>query len=338
MDAVPEIVLQRYIKDKFQQFQSYFQKHYNAKISYVRSNPIKEDKFPDLYFVLEDKREIPVEVEWKTSKFDHAVKNGRPNPEFMDFVAQDGLVFVAIEEKNASLGSIKQVQIDLDKFEKWYISNSKKIVRDAIKPLRDMKKQRRLPKMWYTLLTKKGDALKHFEPALKYETWGIQKNYQVNSETRLEGIQKDDVIVFLVGLHGSFVSKNTGTLVGGRYPLPEWIKKTFNGYFDYICAFRVTSDYFYDERNGAKIWTTNPNSKWKNELFPHRFNFDKNPLLILEHLKISKLSLTTKKELHSIVYSNIGMCEPNTFVDILHNAKQVKITDYGLTLKLIPKL
>ena len=76
----------------------------------INALTIKEDKFPDLYFVLEDKREIPVEVEWKTSKFDHAVKNGRPNPEFMDFVAQDGLVFVAIEEKNASLGSIKQVE------------------------------------------------------------------------------------------------------------------------------------------------------------------------------------------------------------------------------------
>ena len=67
MDAVPEIVLQRYILDKFPQFQSYFQKYYNAKISYVRSNQ-PEDKFPDLYFVLEDKREIPDEVIYRIAE------------------------------------------------------------------------------------------------------------------------------------------------------------------------------------------------------------------------------------------------------------------------------
>jgi len=195
-----------------------------------------------------------------------------------------------------------------------------------------------LPKIWFTLLTKKGGALKHFEPALKHETWGIQKNYKVNSESHLEGIQKDDMIVFLAGLHGSFVSKKTGTKVAGRYPLPEWIKKSFNGYFDYICVFKVTKGYYFDDDPKSKIWQTNPNGKWKNELFPHRFKFDSNPLLIMEKIKVNLLSLTTKKELHSIVYSNIGMCEPHTFVDILHNTAQIKINDYNKVLKLIPKI
>ena len=68
MEWIPEKVLQRYVLENYQQFQEEFQKLFNAKISYVRYNqPI--DRFPDLFFVLEDKREIPVEVEWKTSNF-----------------------------------------------------------------------------------------------------------------------------------------------------------------------------------------------------------------------------------------------------------------------------
>ena len=252
---------------------------------------------------------------------------------------QQGLVIVAIEEKNISLGSIKQLTVSLDKFEKWYVDkkNVGKIVRESLEPLRNMEKKQRSPKLWLTLLTKKGGALGHFEPALEHQTWGIQKNYKVNSETHLEGIQKGDMIAFLAGLHGSFKSKKIGTKVSGRYPLPEWIKKSFNGCFDYICVFKVTRGYFYDNELKSKIWKTSPKGKWKNEFFPHRFEFDRDPLFIMKDLKLSPLALTTKKELHSIVYSNIGMCEPYTLVDILHNAKQVKTNEYEKVLEEIPK-
>lgn len=331
MKLVPEIILQRYVQDKFDQFQKIFEKLFDSRISYVRQN-IPEDKFPDLYFVLEDKREIPVEVEWKTSNFNHA-----NNPEFSSFVKQQGIVIVAIEEKSASLGSIKQLTVSLDKFEKWFESNAKGIVKESLVPLREMQKKQRLPKLWLTLLTKKGGALGHFEPALEHQTWGIQKNYKVNSETHLEGIQEGDMIAFLAGLHGSFKSKKTGTKVSGRYPLPEWIKKSFNGHFEYICVFKVTKGYYFDDDPKSKIWKTNPNGKWKNELFPHRFKFERDPLFIMKELKVNPLALTTKKELHSIVYSNIGMCEPFTLVDILHNAKQVKINEYDKVLQDIPK-
>ena len=327
LKLVPEIILQRYIQDQFDQFQNTFEKLFDSRISYVRRN-VPEDKFPDLYFVLEDKREIPIEVEWKTSNFDHA-----DNPEFTIFVEQNGIVIVAIEEKNSSLGSIKQLTVSLDKFEKWFESHAGEIVRESLVPLREMEKKKRLPKLWITLLTKKGGALQHFKPALEYKTWGLQKNYNVNHETHLEGIQEGDMIAFLAGLHGNFKSKNTGTKVSGRYPLPEWIKKSFNGYFEHICVFKVTRGYFYDDRIESKIWETNPNGKWKDELFPHRFEFERDPLFIMKDLKIRKLSLTTKKELHSIVYSNIGICEPSTLVDILHNGMQVKNNEYEKTLE-----
>ena len=80
MKLVPEVILHRYIQDKFEQFQETFEKLFDSRISYVRRN-VPEDKFPDLYFVLEDKREIPVEVEWKTSNFDHT-----DNLDFSSFV------------------------------------------------------------------------------------------------------------------------------------------------------------------------------------------------------------------------------------------------------------
>ncbi len=57
----------------------------------------------------------------------------------------------------------------------------------------------------------------------------------------------------------------------------------------------------------------------------------------MKDLKINSLALTTKKELHSIVYSNIGMCEFYTLVDILYNAKQVKTKEYDKMLGEIPK-
>ncbi len=331
MKLVPEVILQRYIQDDFEQFQNIFEKLFDSKISHVRRN-IPEDKFPDLYFVLENKREIPVEVEWKTSNFDHA-----DNSEFSSFVEQDGIVIVAIEEKNSSLGSIRQLTVSLDKFEKWFEKNSKAIVEESIKPLRELEKKKRLPKLWVTLLTKKGGALEHFEPALIHQTWGIQKNYKVNSESHISNIQEGDMIAFLAGLHGWFKSKNTGTKVAGRYPLSEWIKKSFNGNLDYVCVFKVTKGYFYDNKIESKIWETNPNSKWKDELFPHRFQFDNDPLFIMKDLKVNSLSLTTKKELHSIVYSNIGKCDPYTLVDILHNAKKIATRDYEKTLEDIPK-
>jgi hypothetical protein len=70
MEWIPEKVLQRYVVENFQKFQDEFQNRFNSKINYARHNkPI--DKYPDIYFVLEDKQEIPIEVEWKTSNFDH---------------------------------------------------------------------------------------------------------------------------------------------------------------------------------------------------------------------------------------------------------------------------
>ena len=88
MEWIPEKVLQRYVKEN----PHLFQDHFDAKISYVRFNQ-PFDRYPDLYFVLEDKREIPVEVEWKTSNFNH-------NPDVL--IEGNGFLFVGKELKDFS--------------------------------------------------------------------------------------------------------------------------------------------------------------------------------------------------------------------------------------------
>ena len=211
--AVPEIVLQKYVTDKFSQFQRKFQELCGSRISMVRPNPAWADKFPDLDFLLENGKTIPVEVEWKTRSFLDHQKNKKG---FASFKKNKGIVFVVVKEKGYDLGSTKQVEIDLDKFVAWFSNPkiAKKIVYDATKEFREMKKGRP-PEVWFTLLTTKGDALKHFAPALNHKTWGIKKKYKVNSESRLENIQSGDTIAFLAGgcFESNFYDSEVATLL-----------------------------------------------------------------------------------------------------------------------------
>ena len=333
MKEIPELTLQKYILNNFNEFNDDIIRLFNSPIISAFPN-YPEDRFPDIFFKLENGKTIPIEVEWKTRKFDHY-----DHDDFPKFKNNDGLVMVAVKEDDVNLG-LEQITVDLDKFEKWYLEYSKQLVKDELKDLRKLlkTKKKRQPRLWVTLLTKKGGALKHFEAALQYETWGIQKNYKVatGKGTRLEEIQKDDLIVFLAGLHGSYKSKKTGKLVFGRYNMTEWGKATFNGKFDYACVFRVSEGYY--ENNEPKIWKTGSKGKWKDELYPHRFKFNKNPLLIMSNLRVKDLSVSTKSELQNVVYTNFRMCDPKILVDIMHNADQVNVKNYYETLNKLPHL
>ena len=85
---VNEIFLQRYIVEKFSQFDDEFKKIYGSEIDTMYPN-MPEDRFPDLFARLKDGRIIPVEVEWKTSKFDH-----QNNPKFKKFMDDSRLIIV----------------------------------------------------------------------------------------------------------------------------------------------------------------------------------------------------------------------------------------------------
>lgn len=302
MEWIPEKVLQRFVKENPQLFQQYFLDRFNSKISYIRYN-IPIDRYPDLFFVLEDKREIPVEVEWKTSNFDH---------ELDVLIEGEGFLFVGKIEPDYDVGAIKQIEIPLTEFEKWFEKHASELVTETTSSLHKIDQERKLPKLWFTYLSFKGDGVLHFESALKHQVWGIQKNYKPTTNNQIKGIREGDLIAFI----------GPGKSFPGRVPLAEWTKKSFKGYFEKIRVFRVTRGY-YTENN--KIWITR--GKWKDELFPHRFDFDRNPLIVMKDIKVNNLGLTSKKEIHNTVYSNIRMCDPHTLVDILHNAKQLTLEE-----------
>ena len=111
------------------------------------------------------------------------------------------------------------------------------------------------------------------------------------------------------------------------------VKKSHSN--DKIYLFRVTSDYYFNE---SKIWETSPKGKWKNELYPHRFHFDNTPLVIMKNIKINQLGLTSKKELHSLVFSNFRNCDSHTLVDIMHKGENLNPEELKLELEHISKI
>jgi len=310
MEWIPERVLQRYVLENKEKFAKYF----DGKITHVDWN---DDRYPDLTFIIDENRKIPVEIEWKTSNFLHH----KHDPDVL--TRNNGLLIVGKIEPEFDVGKIKQIELNLKDFEKWFKKRSDWLVKDTTKELHEIDQQRTIPKLWFTYLSLKGDAVKHFETALKHEVWGIQENYKPTTESQIRGIKKGDLIAFI----------GPGRWEKGRVPLLEWTKKSFKGYFEKIRVYKVTSDYFYEN---SKIWEGK--RKWKDELYPHRFRFNKNPIILVKKCRINKLGLTTKKELHRTVFSNIRMVDPFSLVDILHYSEQMNLSESKEELNYISSL
>jgi len=310
MEWIPERVLQKYVQKNKEKFA----KHFDGTITSVLWN---DDRYPDLTFVIDGDKKIPVEVEWKTSNF---IQHKHPPEVLLD---GNGLLIVGKIEPECDVGKIKQVELNLEDFEKWFQKNSEWLVKETTKDLHEIDKKRTIPKLWFTYLSFKGDGVSHFETALKHQVWGIQENYNPTADSQIKGIKKGDLIAFV----------GPGKNYPGRVPLSDWIKKSFKGYFEKIRVYKVTSDYIYET---TKIWKGK--GKWASELYPHRFRFDKNPLILVKNCKINKLGLTSKKELHSAVYSNIRMVDPYSLVDILHHSEQLSLSDSKNELEYLSKL
>lgn len=100
-------------------------------------------------------------------------------------------------------------------------------------------------------------------------------------------------------------------------PWKIWKKKTFKGFFVKIQVFRIISDYYVDDQK--IIW--NGKGKWKGETFPHRFEFEPNPIIELKNIKINKLALTSKQELHRMVYTNFVKADSFTLLDMIYHSE-----------------
>lgn len=287
-----ERVLQRYVLENYSKFRPF-----DHKIINVRDN---KDRFPDLYCILDNGKEVPAEVEWKSSNF---VQHGHNINELKE---NQGLLFVC--EKDQDLGfEIPQIEINIEDFENWFTKNSLKIIQDTTEPYKKSDKERKIPKLWFSYLSLKAGGVSDFDKALKSHTWGVQKNYSPSVINQISTIQKNDLIAFI----------GAGRGFPGRVDLTKWMKKSFKGSFEKMRVYRVIKGYFYDDKK--IIWTGS--GKWQGEIFPHRFEFDPIPIIDLKNIKISSLAEMSKRELHSMVYGNLISASPSTLVDIIYHAE-----------------
>lgn len=173
-------------------------------------------------------------------------------------------------------------------------------------------------------LSAKGNAVGNFKIGLKHEVWGIPEKFSHN--TQIKKIKKGDLIAF-VGPGKNFT---------GRVSITDWVKKSFKGYFERISVHRITSD--YSDANREKIWDTKKNSDKEEELYTQRFNFDRVPIFVMKNCRINKLGLTTKEELHILVYTNIRSCDPASLVDILHNSEKLNLEESKKELEMISEI
>lgn len=284
-----ERVLQRYVLENYTKFRPFGQ-----KIISVKDN---KDRYPDIFCILEDGKEVPVEIEWRTSNF---VQHGHDINEL-----KDNHGFVMVLERDQDLGfEVPQIMIDVLDFESWFTKNSLKIIQDTTESYKKSDKERKIPKLWFSYLSLKAGGVSDFDKAIKSHTWGVQKNYSPSVINQISTMQANDLIAFI----------GAGRGFPGRVNLKDWMRRSFKGYFEDIRVFRVTRGYFYDDKK--IIWSGN--GKWKNEVFPHRFEFDPTPIIHLRNIQIKNLAETSKRELHSMVYGNLISANPSTLVDIIY--------------------
>jgi len=282
-----ERVLQRYVIENCTQFKVNGQKAVKA-----RDN---RDRFPDVYFILENNDEVPVEVEWQTSNF---IQHGHD----LDYIKENNGCLIVCDQ-NLDLGKVHQIKIDIQKFEDWFEKNAKRIIQDTTEPYKKKDKTRTNPKLWFTYISLKAGGASDFKKALKAHTWGIQKNYSQAVINQITQIKEGDLIVFI----------GPGKNFPGRVNLKQWTKKSFKGYFELMQVFRIISNYFYDE--DKIIWKGT--GKWKDEVFPHRFEFNPKPITEIRNIRINELSTTSKQEVHSMVYTNFIEGDSATMLDCI---------------------
>ena len=112
-----ERVLQRYVIENYSKYRPF-----GLKI--ISTPEDNKDKFPDLWCHLENGKRVPCEVEWKTSNF---AQHGHD----LNFIREnEGFLFVCQDDHNLGDEILREI-IDIDDFEKWFVSNSLRIIQDT---------------------------------------------------------------------------------------------------------------------------------------------------------------------------------------------------------------
>lgn len=287
---VREEVLQRYFVERCSRYTYKGHKLISARFN----QPISA--YPDLYCRLDNNKEVPAEVEWKTSDFNHETEVLKQN---------DGFLVVYKKDQNFEFD---QVEIDAEDFSRWFADKAPQLLNESVKELEETER-REFPELWFYYLDK--SSFRHFTMfSMGYSDnegiWGVpgivKKFRQLN---RFRQIQKGDLILFISGW------KAKGK--GGRVPLNK-----FKGEITLAELHRITTDYFYDE---TKIW--DEPKGWAGELYPHRFKFDKHPIVALKNISIKPLSFSTKSNLHKLLSATLFWNgDSPALLDMISHGKQ----------------
>jgi hypothetical protein len=184
---IHEKLLQKYVKHNKPKWNKYFP---DSNIQEIKYNK-RFDKFPDLTFLLKDGSEVPVEVEWASSKFikhEHKIK---PVGAFAKFRSKKGLVLVFYEDEE--LG-VRQGVMELDGFKKWLGKNSDQIIDDTVREY-EGPAPRSHQKLWFVYVPK--DAVGNYNIGLERQTWGFPKKNQ-KSLKQIQEIKKGDLVTFVM--------------------------------------------------------------------------------------------------------------------------------------------
>lgn len=273
---VDEKVLQRYWKDRCNIYEIDGKKIKSAKYN------IPFDKYPDVINRLEDDSEVPAEVEWRTSDFNH-------EPDILK--RENGFIIVYTKDQNSDL---PQVELDKKDFAKWFKRRSSTLLRESLREFRKEEEKRKFPRIWLRYNDLKNEENMALSLKLGYD--GFPEKTKVLP--RLRDVKSRDLVLFV----GPYKSAAKGR--GGRVSLDKFV-----GTMRRILLMKVTRGYHYDPKPLG----------WKSktgELFPHRFCITKS-LLESRDLKLEALSEATRSALHHLVATGFWEADPTHFVEIL---------------------
>lgn len=194
---VDEKVLQRYWKDRCRIYDVDGKKIKSARFN----KPF--DRYPDVFNEFEDGNEVPAEVEWKTSDFNHDIDVLREN---------NGFLIVYHKDQNFSL---PQVIIEHEDFKKWFRKKSTIILTESLREYSKEKAKREFPKIWLRYNDIKNNE--NMEISLKIGYDGFPE--KTKTLPRVKDVKKNDLVLFV----GPYKSSKPGK--GGRVAFAD-----FKGY------------------------------------------------------------------------------------------------------------
>jgi len=285
---VDEKVLQKYFIENAHKYY-----HPVSKLKIISAQPNRIfDLYPDIFCTLEDKKEVPVEVEWKTSDFNHDLSILKEN---------NGFIVVLHQDDNFELGQIKIIEQD---FKIWFIKNADRLLTESLRDVRKEDTERKYPKLWFIYLNR--HAYNNYQKTVKQGVWGMPTVHQAAVLNRFMQVKEGDLVAFVGPWFLSHVKNNKKKT--GRVPLQK-----FKGKIEQVSVFEVKKDYYYSDK---EVW-----QKKKGQLWPHRFEFDPNPILKIEDILINKLSYTSRASLHQLIYQMFWEGSPNALVEIMSIGK-----------------